>query len=872
MSLKTSQNAAILFWLVCLIYFCTGLTALAYEVLWARILSTLFGVSIFGVVVTISAFLAGLGVGSIFGKRFISNFRSPLRVFAFLEVAVALFAFNLPSILGSLDNHLVALASDSFGLWIFLQAIVTFALMFIPAFALGIGFPMILATLSRSKINVGTIYALNTLGGVIGALLPLLLLPLAGWTVSVRLVAIFAIVLAICAFAISFLIQSNEHHSQAKNSSSDSKPRYALLGVYACIGAAAIMLEIGWTRLYGMIMLRTEYVMAVILATFLVGIGLGSLLASRVKSLQWLILLPILVCFSALLSLYSLPWVSEWAEVATFDSLTEAMVTQGLIVALITLPATLAFGAWFPMLVAVFAERIHSGSALYGFNSVGAAAGGLIAGFLILPLLGTAPLILLSMLLVLIVSFYWLKNRAYQIVVVLAVLLAIPVIQLPSINQLLPESQANAKDLYFYEDAMTLTHIVEEPDGERILLADLQRMDASSEPTAVRVQKNQARLPLLLHPNPQNVLFLGLGTGITAAGTLAMPQLDRTAVELSKGAIIAATTHFKAVNGNISKHVKVIRDDARRYLKVNDQTFDVIVGDLFHPDLVGRSELLSLQQFERARARLNQQGIFVQWLALNQFDLNTLKVVLATFENVFPDGILFVDGFRLAMVGINGKFAGLSAIKGNLAVLSTEGAKALSGGEGVWSWAARYWGPIPVSIDKNKIQDEWAPVIEFQLPKTKFNRQNHLQDLLKYLLVNRPSVIEAKQQMSVTEAEAPYFEQARMANDMYYQSWLASFTGQMEQSQRLLSMAYSTNPDDQWIGFGMADAMFASLEQAEQQGIDRLTALQRILEVRPDHIGALKALQSLYLERRNTQEANEIERKIKQIAPLMTVE
>ncbi|MDX1812506.1 MAG: spermine synthase, partial [Gammaproteobacteria bacterium] len=207
----------ILFWLVGLLYFATGLTALSYEVLWARILSTLFGVSIFGVVVTVSAFLAGLGLGSIAGRRVLFRIKNPLRIFAILELFVAIFAFNLPTVLTSLDALLNGLALDSYTSWISVQAIATFILMFIPAFALGFGFPMILACLKRSSINIGTIYALNTLGGVLGALFPLVLLPLAGWTVSVRLVAILAILAAVFAFAISVFLKQSELPNQNKN-------------------------------------------------------------------------------------------------------------------------------------------------------------------------------------------------------------------------------------------------------------------------------------------------------------------------------------------------------------------------------------------------------------------------------------------------------------------------------------------------------------------------------------------------------------------------------------------------------------------------------------------------------------------------------
>ncbi len=301
------------------------------------------------------------------------------------------------------------------------------------------------------------------------------------------------------------------------------------------------------------------------------------------------------------------------------------------------------------------------------------------------------------------------------------------------------------------------------------------------------------------------------------------------------------------MNGNISQHATIIRDDARRFLKSTSESFDVIVGDLFHPDLIGRSELLSIQQFRRAKERLNDDGVFVQWLALNQFDLPSFKVVLATFRDIFPDAVLFVDGFRLAMVGVNGEFHGIRAIKDNIAKLDAKNSSEITGGEGVWSWAARYWGAIE-NVPANSIQDEWAPVIEFQLPKAKFNRQNHLNSLLGFLLRNRQSLEQASNKMQLDDGERLYFEQAYAANNLYYQSWMTYFAGKQGESQRLLSMAYAANPDDQWAGFGMADAMFSNLEQAGEQGISKKDALLKILSIRPDHLSALKLLRETYLE------------------------
>ena len=866
MSVVAQKTSDSWHWIVCVIYFVSGATALGYEVLWAKMLSNIFGVSIFGVVITVAAFMAGLGAGSLLGSKLIQKIKTPLLVFAFLELSVAIFAFNLPFIFSKIDILVQDFSGDSsYTSWIVIQSIITFVVMFIPALLLGVGFPMILNILKNSNINIGVIYGINTLGGVLGCLIPLALLPTLGWTNS-SLIFVF---LGVSIFVVSLILvfaKKAESVTELPSDSNKSHPNLKFLIAYSVIGAGSIMLQIAWTRLFGMVLLRTEYVMAIILASFLMGIGFGSVLAAKFRSLNIVFYLALAVAVSALASVYFLPNISAWAESANFSSLTASMILQGLVICLFTLPATLAFGAWLPIITAQFSNPEHAGAKIYGFNAIGAAIGGLVSGFIILPLFGSTVVVFIATLLILVATLFWLENKYLKLLPVAFTILFIPVFAFPPVNQLLPASQQDSKDLSFYEDAVSLTHVIEDKNGQRLLLADLQRMDASTEPTAVTGQKNQARLPLLLHPNPTSVLFLGLGTGITAAGSLPYPELDRTAVELSQGAINASAEWFVPINESINNKVKLVQDDARRFLKSTDSSYDVIIGDLFHPDLVGRSALLSLQQFERAKKRLNEDGVFVQWIALNQFDLSTLKVVLATFSKVFPDSVMYLDGFRLAMVGVNGQFYGVQAMKSNLSTLNSNSIDEITGKEGLMSWASRYWGKIG---DVNgRLQDEWSPVIEFQLPQAKFNRQIDLNALLDFLSEKRPDIQIALKELRVGDEDIESFSQAYESSFYYYKSWISYFSGNNLESERQLMKAYELNKNDQWAGFGIADSLFASLSQAKSSGMDELTALKRILSIRPDHIGALKELLRISVEKGFIEQSNILRAKLRKLSPL----
>ncbi len=923
-------------WLLLVIYFISGMTGLAYEVLWARMLSLQFGVSIFGVVIAVAAFMGGLGGGSLLGARWARRSLSPLLIFAALECGVGLYALGIPWLQQTVDGALGGGgAQASLTAWYALQGGVALLLLFIPALALGASFPLMLKALESGVASprspLARMYGLNALGGALGALLPLLLLPVLGWSKATYVVA----GISLCVAATAFLLSLRLRHPRQTPVTEPVDAAAALplpipvlsLLAYGGVGAAALMLQVGWTRLFGMILLRTEYVLAVLLAVFLVGIGVGSLVVRPGKrtgvATVWFAILPVLAGGMSVLGLACLPWLAEWVEQARFTSLAGALWQQGLAVAALTLPVTLVLGAWLPLLTARLGGHPAVAPWLYGINSLGAALGAMAAGFVLIPWLGTPATLCLAAALLFVCGrllcipatcmgalvsreagcrkwpargMAWapktLVGRAsWGAMALLGVLVwQGRLYELPPVRTLLPVAQAGSQDVYLHEDAISITHVVERPDGQRLLLADLQRMDASSDPTAVEAQQNQARLPLLLHAAPRSVLFLGLGTGISAAGSLPFSPLARTGVELSQGAITAASDWFAPVNHNVMQQLRVVRDDARRFLRNDTAYYDVIIGDLFHPDLVGHSALLSVQQFQRARARLTGQGVFVQWLALNQFDAGSLDIILRSFRRVFPNAVVFMDGFRLALVGPRNTLQGAPAVLANLNRLAPAEQMAATGGEGAWTWLGRYWGDIPQSA--GPVQDEWAPQIEYRLPRARYaaavpdtmavptaakagaqhsgGRDTlNLGNLLITLLERRPSLPQAAAALHVPAAALPDFERSYVASFLAVRSWVMALSGDDSgQPQRLMRLAYEANPRDRWIGFDLADNMLATLPQAIERGIDKRSALRTILQIRPDHAEVLRALWQMEKDAGNHQAAQAYLARLKIVSPL----
>ncbi len=187
MNLEISSKS---WWLVGILYCFSGVTSLAYEVLWSRMLSMQFGVSIFGVVLTVAAFMIGLGLGSLAGISWAKQSKKPLAIFAILEIAIALYALILPSLLHLTGTWMESISAQlSLTQWYLLQGVETLCLLVIPAFAMGVGFALVLKVVERTPVSLGKIYGLNTIGGVVGALFPLWSLPVLGWIDSVRIIA-----------------------------------------------------------------------------------------------------------------------------------------------------------------------------------------------------------------------------------------------------------------------------------------------------------------------------------------------------------------------------------------------------------------------------------------------------------------------------------------------------------------------------------------------------------------------------------------------------------------------------------------------------------------------------------------------------------
>jgi spermidine synthase len=188
--------------------------------------------------------------------------------------------------------------------------------------------------------------------------------------------------------------------------------------------------------------------------------------------------------------------------------------------------------------------------------------------------------------------------------------------------------------------------VLEHPDGNRTLLVN-NRFTMGGTGAAL-AERRHGSIALLLHPDPKRALFLGLGTGITFAAAGPHQDLRADGVELVPE-IVEVLPWFEPQNAlpNAPDRFRVFVADARRFVQVCPETYDVIVADLFHPARDGAGALYSLEHFQAIRRRLTAQGIFCQWLPLFQLDEPMLRVVIRTFLEAFPNTRAFLLRFNV---------------------------------------------------------------------------------------------------------------------------------------------------------------------------------------------------------------------------------
>jgi spermidine synthase len=668
-------------------FFLSGATGLVYEVLWIRMLGLVFGHTVFAVTTVLTAFMAGLGLGSWVFGRIADRQARPLRVYGLLEIGIGVFCLLVPVLLPVVESVYRALARG-LGLSFLAFSLAQFALILVlflpPTTLMGATLPILSRVFTTDDGSlgrrVGFLYALNTFGAVVGtALAGYVLLPALGMRTTLVLAAAVNLVVG------ALIVLADRRLVVAAPAAVPSGPPPALASApagsvatliavgLAVAGAASMVYEVAWTRALSLVIGSSTYAFTAMLLAFLLGLALGSALFSRVFGARPLgpaafaaLQLGVGVTALGILPLFErLPDVVVRALTVSLAPGFVLVVEVALAVTAMLVP-TLLIGAGFPCAVQLAARGparvgVDVGR-LYALNTLGAIVGTVVAGFVLVPRVGAQGsvkvaialnLVLGLVLLVLtrraVARWQWLAASAVAAVIVVG-LVGIPAwnpgVMTAGAAVYARQYQRFAgqggvariaadSQLLFYRDGLTATVSVHRESATTFLRVN-GKTDASNG-VDMHMQLMLAHLPLLLHPEARSVLVIGLGSGVTAGAAVTHP-VERVDVVEIEPAVVEAAAFFSRENRDALRdaRVRLTIGDARNVLLASDRRWDVIVSEPSNPWIGGVATLFSEEFYALARSRLTPGGVMVQWIDGYTIRPEDLKMIVKTFRTAFP--------------------------------------------------------------------------------------------------------------------------------------------------------------------------------------------------------------------------------------------
>jgi spermidine synthase len=657
-------------------FFASGASALAYEMLWIRSAALVCGGTSATNATVLATYFLGLAIGAARGARGAAD---PIRRYGKLEIGTALGA------LWSMGMFAL-LAKDA--AWRFLAAGEPFAcqgavaIAILPAtFCLGGTLPALGQALAAGAVGRrgGLLYALNTIGAALGAAAAGFGLPA---LIGVKATYVLAILVSCGAGLAALVVGDRPAATVSRPVTQRWELGHRLRIVAASTGALGLGLEVLWIRLFAQVLHNSVYSFTAVAIAFLLAIAVGAALAAwllRRLAAERVAATALVAAGIATVAGY---WMLRWSTdgLAYFGMRTGLgeYVLRILVLAFATAgPAALAGAAVLPAIWEAFGERPGAARPLgevAAANALGGVAGALLMAFVAIPLLGVRTSLLLAAVAYVLLAELVLPSRNTRRRILAAAALLAIVVADPLRAPLTHLANAGESVQATLEGPSGIVSVVDTGGDMQLRLDGFYTLGGSA---SAANERRQGLLPLLLHPDPRRVIFLGLATGITASAAPALGVPDTTVVELVPEVATAARQHFRRWNDGLLQRpdVHLIVDDGRRHLAVTNARFDVIVSDLFIPWHAGTGALYAREMYATAAARLAPGGLFCQWLPLYQLTRDEFDVIVRTVLSIFPYVTLWRDDFYadrpvVALVGLLApRTLDLEALAGRMALV-----------------------------------------------------------------------------------------------------------------------------------------------------------------------------------------------------------
>ena len=700
---KTHQGAAAA-WLpaLLLLFIGSGCAALIYEVVWFQLLQLSIGSSAVSLGVLLGIYMGGMCLGSLLLPRYVPPHKHPLRVYAYLELGIGAFGmvvlYAVP-FLGGLYTEWAGSGPTS----LILRALVASICLLPPTLLMGGTLPVVARGVDSTPNGVswlGYFYGGNLLGAVTGSLL-------AGFYLlrvyDMPTATLAAVALNVIVAVIALLVAGRIEHRPSAVAVQPVSVVPANRLVYVAIalsGLTALGAEVVWTRLLSLLFGATTYTFSLILAVFLMGLGIGSSMGAAIARQFPNSRVPLAFC--QLLLCGAIAWAAHttgtsmpfWPINPSIGKTPEAPVFQFELDLLrafwVVLPGAILWGASFPLAIGAAARegedtgRLVGG--IYAANTVGAILGALLTSLILVAAIGSQKsqqvLIAISAIsgLLMLVTGSDPGDKATQGVTspgrgltvtpvlgmiaagAIAGLLMRTVPPLPGILIAYGRYAATwigINEIIYSGEGVTASVAVSRTPSGVLNYHNAGKVQASSEPQDMRLQRMLGHLTTLVPENPQRVLVIGCGAGVTAGAVSVDPLVkSETIAEIEPLVPQVVSKYFSEYNFNVVANPKVTvhLDDARHYLLTTKEKFDAITSDPLDPWVRGAATLYTREFFEVAKAHLNPGGVVTLFVQLYESNDAAVKSEIATFLEAFPGGMVFANtsnglGYDLVLLG-----------------------------------------------------------------------------------------------------------------------------------------------------------------------------------------------------------------------------
>lgn len=674
------------FFLLIFLFIGSGASALIYELVWFQLLGLVIGVSSISLGILLAIYMGGMCLGSLVLPRLLPTSHHPLKIYACLELGIGVCGILLLYGMPLLRNLYFGSATEG-SLDYILRGLFAGLCLLPPTLLMGATLPAIARWVKSTPKGVfwlGLFYGGNIGGAVLGTMLAgFYLLRVYDVVVATYVAVALNLTVALAAFGVM------QFAAYRKDESHDrfyiSRQAWPVYITTMLSGATALAAEVLWTRHLSLFIGATVYGFSLILSVFLIGLGLGS--TGGAKLAQYLkrpklalgicqLLLCITIAWAAYRVTQTLPYwnidipgYEPWRRLRV-DFLRSMWAM---------FPAALLWGASFPLALAAAADREQDSGrfvgGLYAANTFGAIIGSLAGGFILVPWVGSqfAQQIVVALsggsALLMFVSGFDLNtlrvrataSAGLALLVAVGCIIAVPPIigEVIAYGRYLPAYGRGINVIYAGEGLTASIAVTEEKNGVRNY-HNSGKVQASSYPQDMRLQRMLGHLTTLTPAGQDNFLVIGLGSGVTAGAVVINPDVGKaTIAEIEPLVPEVISTYFNDYNYDVVNNpvVDIQVDDGRHFLQITDMTFDGITSDPLDPWVKGTAALYTEEFWRLAKSRLNPGGVVTVWVQLYEITEEAVKSEVATFMDVFPNSAVFGNtikggGYDLVLVGM----------------------------------------------------------------------------------------------------------------------------------------------------------------------------------------------------------------------------